>query len=840
MTPEHWRQVKELLASTLEQPPEDRDAYLLRVCPEPALRREVESLIAAYGDSAATLSAATISATRPAPSLKPGALLGPYRIEGRIGAGGMGEVFRATDTRLYRTVALKLLPHGRASDPAHGQRLLQEARAASALNHPNIVSVHDISNHEGKDFLVMEYIEGRTLQELMSAKAMLLSDVLEFAAQICSAMGAAHSAGIVHRDIKPTNIMVMANQQVKVLDFGVAKMTEAYFLRQAPTLVDVTEPGAIVGTVAYMSPEQTRGEAVDARSDIFSLGCVLYEATTGVLPFRGPSILAIMHEIATGVPPPPSKVRPELPTAFDHLVGKCLEKDPARRFAQASELWQAIKSLTLQPKAMSVPAGDGRRTVAVVPLQFRNAISEDRFLSVALADAIANRIGSAPTLVVRPITTLMKYAGRKMDWAQIAQELNVDLVVEGSIQKMASRVRVLIQVWEFRNKQTLHSAKLDGDMDNLFSLQDQLADSVFSSLIPRVRETSTKSTQIAVPSTRHPLAFELYMRAIDRAVSFNKFELGAAIEMLERAVDLDPDFADAWGLLSMVCYHMGAHLDPDPKWFERAERSIARTLELDPVNCDALNARGMTQWSPSRGFCFRPALRALNAALKINPSRYSARAHRAALLFHFGFHEAALADFEEAMVANPQFALSYAGRSYTALYMGDYAKASEFVERALALEPGLIHANINSPLPSIYTGDLKTAREKLKVARQMIPGEPQLDCMEGMILAHEGDFKRAEQLADEAVASKGSMVHTHHSWHCAAEIYAMCDRPEKAVTELKRCAQGGLPNYRAFEKDPHLRSLHSHPEFIELMRDLRRDYEAFRKDFELTEAYAVT
>ena len=840
MTPEQWRQVKELLASALEQPPNDRKAFLLRVCAEPDLRNEVESLIAVHGDSASTIFGKTKSLTHSAPSLQPGTLLGPYKIEGRIGAGGMGEVFRATDTRLYRTVAIKLLPHGRSSDSTQGQRLLKEARAASALNHPNIVSIHDISSHAGKDFLVMEYVEGRTLKELMETKAMLLGEVLEFAAQISSAMGAAHSAGIVHRDIKPTNIMVTASRQIKVLDFGLATMTEAYFLQQARTLMDVTEVGAIVGTVAYMSPEQTRGEAVDARSDIFSLGCVLYEAATGALPFAGPSTLAVMHEIATAVPPPPSKLRPELPPAFDRLVEKCLEKDPARRFAQASELCHAIKSLTLEPKTISVPAGGRRRTVAVVPLQFRNAASEDRFLSVALADAVANRLGSAPTLVVRPIASLMKYAGKKTDWTQIAQELNVDLVVEGSIQKMGSRVRVLTQVWELRNEQPLHSAKIDADMGSLFSLQDQLADAVFHSLVPRSREKPTKSGQIVVPTTRHPLAFELYMRAVDRAIGFNKFELGAAIEMLGRAVDLDPDFSDAWGMLSIVCYHMGAHVDPDPKWFERAERSIARTLELDPVNCDALCVRGMVHWSPLRGFQFRPALRALNAGLKINPSRYTARLHRAALLLHFGFHEAALVDAEESIIANPQSALSVTGCAFVALYTGDYGKASEFGEQALALEPALIHANIFSPLPSIYAGDLKAAREKLNVARQMIPEEQQIACMEGMILAREGDFKRAEEMTDEAVASKRSMTHTHHSWHCAAGVYAMCGKPEKAIAELKRCAEGGLPNYRAFEKDPHLRSLHTHPEFIALMRNLRRDYETFRKDFELTDALAPT
>ncbi len=832
MTPEQWQKVKQLLASALEQPSADRQAYILRACPEPQIRREVESLIAARADSATTIFERSGLAHSPS-SLQQGAMLGPYRIEARVGAGGMGEVFRATDTRLHRTIAVKLLPDGRTADSHYGQRLLKEARAASALNHPNIVAIHDISNHEGRDFLVMEYVEGCTLKDLMEQKALLFSQVLEFGAQIASALDAAHSAGVVHRDIKPTNVMVTRNQQIKVLDFGVAKMTDAYFARSTRTLQRITEEGTIIGTVAYMSPEQTRGEEIDARSDIFSLGCVLYEAATGRLPFAGPSTLAIMHEIAAATQVPPSKLQPELPAAFDRLVAKCLEKDRAHRFVQASEVSEALRSLALPSKVASAAAGVMRRTVAVIPLQFRNAPPEDRFLSVALADAIANRLGSAPALVVRPLSALMNYAGKKPDRTQIAKDLNVDLVVEGSIQKMGTRVRVLVQVWQFHDERAIHSGKLDGDMGDLFSLQDKLADSIFDSLVPRACEKPTRSSQIVVPSTRHPLAFELYMRAVDRGFTYNKFELSAAIEMLGRAVDLDPNFAEAWGSLSLTFYNMGAHVDQDPKWFEQAERAIARTLELDPVSCDALCARGMIHFSPSRGFQFRPALRALNAALKINPSRFGARLQRGALLFHLGFHEAASADFDEAAIANPQSALIYGGRAYVALYMGDYAKASELYEQALALEPSLVHTNIFSPLPALYRGDLGTAREKLKTARQMIPEEQQLDCIEGLILAHEGNLKRAEQITDEAVKSKRSLTHTHHSWHVAAGVYTMCGKPEKAIAELKRCAEGGLPNHRTFQNDSQLRPLHNHPEFVELMRNLRSEYEAFGQEFEL-------
>ena len=367
-------------------------------------------------------------------------------------------------------------------------------------------------------------------------------------------------------------------------------------------------------------------------------------------------------------------------------------------------------------------------------------------------------------------------------------------------------------------------------MGDLFSLQDRLADYVYDSLTPQTRP---KSSDSAVPAARHPLAYELYMRAIDRSLCFSKIDLSAAIEMLDRAIELDPNFADAWGRLAGICTQMGAHVDPDPKWFLRAEQAIARTLELDPVNCNALCARGMVLWTPARGFQVRPALRALNAALTINPVQYNVRQLRGAVLFHYGFHEIAWKDMDEAVLANPQFALSHATYGFISTYEGDYEKSKRYYAHALQLEPALVHANLLSPLPYIYTGELEKAREQLRRASQMVPGEPQLISSEGLILAHEGNFARAEQLADEAAASRSGMVHLHHSSHCAAGIYALCGKPEKAVAVLKHCAETGLPNHRAFENDPHLRSLHDHPDFIALMRDLRRDYAAFQQEFNL-------
>ncbi len=768
-----------------------------------------------------------------------GRTISHYRVLDKLGSGGMGVVYKAEDTRLRRFVALKFLPSGVSKRPEALARFEHEAQAASALNHPNICTIYDVGHSDGHEFIAMEFLQGATLSQLITGGPLPLPQFFALGIEIADALDVAHRQGIIHRDIKPANIFVTERGHAKILDFGLAKITSDNFaaiasLTSAPTFSFnplITSPGTVVGTAAYMSPEQTRGEALSPRSDIFSLGSVLYEAATGRQPFTGPSALAVMHQIAAAAPASPRSIRPELPAALESLIASCLEKVPAQRPARASEIADALKSISTSSPITTLSKTDERKSIAIVPFQLRASGADEQFLSVALADAIANRLGSSPFLVVRPMTSSMKYAGKDVEWSQIARDLNVDLVADGSIQKMGARIRVLVQIWELRDSRALHSAKVDGDMGDLFSLQDNLADSVFDALTPRQRD---KSSDTALSAARHPLAFELYLRAVDKSVCFSKFELTAAVDMLDRAVELDPKFADAWGLLANICCQIGSHLDADPKWIVRAEEAVARTLELDPVNCNAFAARGTILWSPPRGFQVRPALRALNAALTINPSRASARSYRSAVLFHGGFHEAAWRDSDEAILTNPQFALPYTAQAFIACYNGDYALADRYLQKSLAIEPSLVHANILAPMPWIYAGHLGKAREQLRKAQQMVPGEPQLTTSEALILAREGDFKRAELLADEAVATKKSLTHFHHSLHLAAAVYALCGKADKAIRELKHAADTGLPNHRVFENDPHFRSLLEHPDFIALMNDLRRNYTSLQQEFGLT------
>ena len=805
MDSERWRQIEDLYNATFACEPAERSALLDQAGPE--VRREVELMLAQEGSLLDRPAWEGMSETTET-EVVAGRLVGRYEIAGQLGAGGMGEVFRARDTRLGRSVAIKT-SRERFSDRFEG-----EARAISALNHPHICTLYDV----GPDYLVMELVEGETLGARLKQGRLSTEETLRYATQVAEALAEAHAHEIVHRDLKPSNIM-LTRHGVKVLDFGLAKML---------TETGITETRAVMGTPAYMSPEQTRGEAVDGRSDVFSLGCVLYQAATGHMPFHGTNSLAVMQAIANTHPPAPSALQEDLPRELDELIARCLAKVSDQRPA-AAEVAAELRRLANPPERAPRVETD-QPSVAVIPFRFHTADPDDEFLSVALADAVIHRLNSTCKLLVRPMAATMRYAGKDTEWAQVARDLNTDLVIEGTIQKMGPKIRVMVQAFRAKDAQTLHSVKHDGGMEDLFGLQDRVSDAVAEMFVPRGKG----SMEPAAPPTKNPLAYELYLRGVERSALWNRTDIQSAIELFQRATHLDPNFADACARLAQACHTMGGHLDSDPKWLAMAETAIERTLEMDPLNAEALCAKSQVLWTPLHGFQHMPALRAANAALRVNPNCY-ALFWRAVILYHLGFYEQSDQGIQEYLKVHPHSSQAWFQQGFNAQERGDYAVAEEGFQRALLIDPGMLHANIFSPLVPLALGHLAETSERIARARQLFPDEPTLSAIEAAMAAREGAFSRAEQLADEAVAPRKSMLHSHHAWFYAAGAYALCGKADKSVAQLRRCAEHGLPNYRLFSTDPHLRSMHGRPEFMALLTDLRREHDVYRAEIGLAD-----
>jgi eukaryotic-like serine/threonine-protein kinase len=819
MNPERWRRVEQVYHSTKDCKPGERSSFLVKACEgDDELRREVELLLVQDAEADPTILTAATQA-----QFGLGSMLGSYRMEAVLGAGGMGVVYRAWDQRLRRNVAIKLLNQS-GTDRRQRSLLLAEARAAGALNHPGVVTIYEVGETEDCVYLVMELISGTSLRALLKAGPMELASILSIGSQIADALAAAHAARVVHGDVKPENVVVREGGAMKLLDFGVASRECADALTATRAMDSIEDDNKIAGTLAYMAPERLRGNQRDPRSDLYALGIVLYEMVAGKRPFSAPTAAALIHQIL-------NEPLPELrigPPALVRAISRMLAKNAEQRHASASEIGRELRSISTGGEPAVVQPVKTKPAVAVLPFRLVMAGPDDQFLSAALADAVVNRLGATGKVVVRPTATVMRYAGASAEWTAVAREMNVDVVVEGSVQKLGPRLRVLVQAHQMKDQATIHSSKHDGGMDELFDLQDQIAEAVCSVFVPH--KTSGPVSQ-PTPPTRNALAYELYMRAADRLSRLNKWDAQSAIDMLTQATERDPTFSDAWARLAQACVQMGVIFDSDPRFLSMAEDAVQKALTLDPANADAHCARGQLVWSPAHSYQNQIALRALNAALKINPGCHQAQVWRGLILMHLGLYREARQGLEEALAVHPEDSRTLVFLGNRALYEGEHEEADDFIMRALRVDPASIFPNIFSPTVPLYQDRPAEALERLRVARQMLPEESTLVSVEGLIAAHEGDFKRAEQLADEALKNSRTVLHLHHLWHNVAAVFTMSGKPEKAIHWLRRCAEMGLPNYLLFGSDPHLRALHNRPEFLELMGVLRQEHEQYREEF---------
>jgi serine/threonine protein kinase/tetratricopeptide (TPR) repeat protein len=620
--------------------------------------------------------------------LSPKTRLGTYEIVGPLGAGGMGEVYRAKDLRLGREVAVKVLPAEVAASPDRLARFEREARTVAGLNHPNIVTLFSVEDEDGIRFLTMELVEGETLSTLVTRGGLPLSRLLELSIPLADALVAAHEKGVVHRDLKPANVMLTRDGRVKVLDFGIATLAASQSDPNLPQAATVTSPlsgeGHVVGTVPYMAPEQIRGEAVDARADLFALGVVLYELATGTRPFAGETPMDVGHAILREQPRPLSSVRPDLPPDFERIVGRCLEKSSRQRVQTALDVSNELRGLRNQLERSESgfstrPVADKVASIAVLPFVNRSASADDEYFSDGLADELLNVLSKIKGLRVIARSSTFTFKAKLVTAGEVGRALAVATLLEGSVRKAGNRVRISVQLVNVADSSHLWSETYDRTLDDIFAVQDDIAQSVVKELRGLLLgqaadskadgETRAEVAAAAVGRGRNPEAHRLFLQGRYLYTRIANADLLAGIEMLKRAVALDPDHALAWATLGQAYpWAAGTGLMPPDEgmnlgrkaaeralaiepnlaeahtalglvrhWYEfdwaGAEASFARALELAPGSADALQAAGMLEYCLGR---YDRALELMRRSIDADPLSMLGPTYAANILFSAG------------------------------------------------------------------------------------------------------------------------------------------------------------------------------------------------------------
>jgi TolB-like protein len=800
-------------------------------------------------------------------ALSAGTRLGPYEVVSPLGAGGMGEVYRARDERLGREVAVKVLPEAVSSDRERLRRFEREARSASALNHPNVVTIYDVGRADAVSWIAMELVTGNSLRRLLAAGRLPMKGVLAIGTQIATGLAAAHEAGIVHRDMKPENVMVTAEGLVKLLDFGLATTTlPTADESQAETATRQTDAGVVVGTVGYMSPEQATGRAVDFRTDQFALGAILYEMTTARRAFHGTSAVETLSAILKDEPAPLKSVCPDAPEPLEWIVARCLAKSPDERYHATRDLasdlanlrdrtsgtrttltardagnpfkWSRIgrwigvgaaaAALTVgawllahRPRGHRAAPGDdgGARSIAVLPFQNVGGRPEDEYFSDGMTDSLITDVARSRGLLVIARNSAFRYKGAAVDVRKVGEELGVRYVLEGSVQRTASLVRVSAQLVDAASGYTLWAERYDRPTKEVLGLQDDISRSVVAAIRPAL-EPAQDAAGRPTPGTE---AYDAFLRGSFFTNAFGWSEKDKAIPWFERAVALDPAFAEAHAALGTEYARKAFERDRDRQWEQRAFVEIEKALALDPGIANAYLARGSLTWTLANHFPHEKAAADYRKAIELNPSLAAAHASLGGLYVHTGLLDRAIAEYRLALKIDPHDLQSLYRIPRIHLYQHRYAEAlAEFQARPEFRD------DFQVPLALAHLGRIAEAvalarRDVTSPTHAMQPVD--WASTRAVVFALAGRRRDAEEslAAAEAGGGEGSS-HFHHAAYNIACANALMGRKAEAVEWLRRTADEGMPCFPLFEKDPFLDSLRSDPGFKQFLDGLRAEW----------------
>ncbi|HJX93473.1 MAG TPA: protein kinase [Pyrinomonadaceae bacterium] len=805
-------------------------------------------------------------------SLSPNSLLAHYTIISKIGAGGMGEVYLAEDQQLRRRVAIKLLSPGLVSDKHANNRLLKEARAAATLDHPNICSIYEVGQADGRAFIAFQYIEGETLEARIKRNPPEWKGSVAIAVQIAEALEEAHSQGIIHRDIKPSNIMITTRGQAKVLDFGLARVITGVVSGEAETQSMMTAPGTIMGTMPYMSPEQVRAEVLDGRSDIFSFGVVLYEMLSGRQPFANRSGAEVISAILKDEPP---TLLGSAPEELQRIVRKCLEKDRNLRYQHAAEVRVDLQRLgrdsepaslniSAKPEAkdkidrttpsrtrirftlrsLIVPAAIivvafiaaalfyfpraktagplAIKSLAVLPLKSLDA--GENYLGLGIADAVIRRISQTGELTVRPTSAVRRYLTEDADVLTAARQLNADAVLDGSVQRAGDVLRVSVNLLRTADGSSLWADHFDMRMTDIFTIQDTVAQQVATRL--RLQLDPSQQARLTKRYTSNPIAYDFYMKGFigfDQRISLTKAQWEPTIDFFKRAIEADPNFALAHAQLAYTYATIAVFIEPtEPAWAERAKEEINLAQTLDPQLAEIHLARAQLLFSSFEGYQGEAAVREVSLAQQLNPD--TGHAELAFLYLHLGLVDLGSSELQRAAEIDPT---SEFVKGLTVL---KYVVGSKYDEYAAHRER--YHVDEAEAWYLMGTSRLDEAQKSIEEWTAKKPDEIRLPNNKALLLALKGDFRAAEA-AIAGILSRHPAKDPlyHHAAYDIACIYALEGKSAEAVKWLRETSATGFPCYPLFERDAYLNKIRLAPEFIQFMTEMKAQNELYKREF---------